>query len=146
MYRLSPLLALLILAPTAGLADEKPGDHHGGAFMECAKVCDDCQRECDSCARHCALLVAEGKKDHMKTLGTCSDCADMCSTAARVAARQGPMAVIQCEACAKSCDICGEACGSFADDAHMKRCAEMCRTCAKACREMIKHAGHQSKD
>jgi hypothetical protein len=139
---LTGLAAALLLALGAG-ADEKPAaDHHAGAFADCAKACTDCQRECDSCARHCALLVADGKKDHMTTLGTCSDCAEVCSTAAHITSRQGPMSVTICEACAKTCDTCGEACAKFKDDEHMKQCSESCKACAKACREMIKHAGH----
>ncbi len=139
---LSGLAAALLLAVGAG-ADDKPAhDHHAGAFLDCAKACNDCQRECDSCARHCAGLVADGKKDHMTTLGTCTDCAEICSAAARITARQGPMSATVCEACAKACDSCGAACDKFKEDEHMKRCAETCAKCAKACREMLKHAGH----
>ncbi len=146
---LTGLAAALLLALGAG-ADDKPAekpahDHHAGAFADCAKACNDCQRECDSCARHCALLVADGKKDHMTTLGTCTDCADICSTAARITSRQGPFSAGICEGCAKACDACGEACGKFADDEHMMKCSEQCKACAKACREMIKHAGHAAE-
>ncbi len=137
--------ALLLSLTLAAGADEKAADHHNAAFMDCAKACNDCQRECDSCARHCALRVADGKKEHMKTLATCTDCAEICSTASHVASRQGPMAVLICDACAKSCDTCGEACGTFKDDDHMKLCAEACKKCAAACREMIKHAAHAAE-
>jgi hypothetical protein len=142
---LTGLAAALLLALGAGAdekAAEKPAhDHHAAAYLDCAKACGDCQRECDSCAHHCAMRVADGKKEHMKTLGTCTDCAEICSTAAHIAARQGPMAVTICEACAKSCDACGEACGAFKDDDHMKKCSESCKACAKACRDMIQHVG-----
>jgi hypothetical protein len=150
MNRLVPLLGLsaLLLFTVGGTADDKPAhdDHHGGMFLTCAKACNDCQRECDSCARHCALRVADGKKEHMKTLGTCIDCAEICAAAARICSHQGPMAATICEACAKACDTCGEACGSFKDDDHMKLCAESCKTCAKACREMVKLAAHLSEE
>ena len=146
MKRLVPLLGLaaILLFAVGTTADDKPApdDHHGGMFITCAKACNDCQRECDSCAGHCAGLVAEGKKDHMKTLGTCTDCAEICSAAARVTAHQGPMSAIICDACAKACDTCGDACAEFKDDDHMKKCSEQCKTCAKACREMVKHAAH----
>jgi hypothetical protein len=99
-------------------------------------------RECEMCARHCADLVAAGRKEHLKTLGTCADCAEFCAAAARIVSRNGPMSVTICEACAKACDTCGAACEKFASDEHMRRCAQECRECAKACRDMIQHAGH----
>jgi hypothetical protein len=109
-----------------------------------AKACTECLRECESCAHHCALLVAEGKKDHLKTLDSCSDCADVCVAAAQIVSRHGPMAVLVCEACAKACDTCGTECEKFPADEHMKRCAKACRDCAKACREMIQMVGKGS--
>jgi hypothetical protein len=139
------LAALGLVCPTGvgvfagGKAGEK--GHHE-AFEKCAKACTHCLRECESCAHHCAHLVAEGKKDHLKTLGTCADCADFCTAAARIVARHGKMAVPICESCAKACDVCGEACEKFSDDKHMARCAKACRECATECRAMIKHVGH----
>jgi hypothetical protein len=128
--------------PTA--EDNEPADHHGGHFAQCARACTECLRECESCAHHCAHEVAMGNKDHLHTLGTCADCADMCGTAAKVAARQGPMASIVCDSCAKACDTCGAACEKFPDDEHMAKCAKTCRDCAKACKEMIEHLGHNN--
>ncbi len=116
--------------------------HHHGAFEKCAKACTECLRECESCAHHCAHLVAAGKKEHFKTLGTCIDCSDFCAAAARIVSRHGPMATTICESCAKACDTCGAACEKHMDDQHMTRCAKACRDCARECREMIKHAGH----
>jgi hypothetical protein len=141
-------VAVFVLGSRGAPADEpKIGHEHGEHFMHCAKACADCTRECESCARHCAMLTAEGKKDHLRTLGTCADCGDICSTAAKIVARPGPMSVTICEACAKACDACGAACEKFATDEHMTRCAKACRECAQACRDMIKHVGHdQTKD
>jgi len=134
-------LAALVFGPTlATRADEH--DAHAEHFAKCAKACAQCMRECESCAHHCAHLVAQGKKDHFKTLGTCSDCAEFCAMAAKIVSHHGPMAGLCCEACAKACDTCGKACEQFSDDDHMKRCAEACRDCAKACREMLEHVGH----
>jgi hypothetical protein len=99
-------------------------------------------RECESCAHHCANQVAEGKKDHLKTLGTCTDCAEFCASAAKIVARHGPFAVTICESCEKACDQCGAACEKFSEDKHMTRCAKACRNCAKACRDMVKQANH----
>ena len=88
------------------------------------------------------MLLIEGKKDHAVSMGTCLDCADFCGLAAKLAWRQGPMAVVACEGCAKSCDTCGDACARFPDDQHMSRCAKACRDCARACRDMVSHVGN----
>ena len=37
-----------------------------------------------------ALTVAEGKKEHLKTLRSCQDCAALCSTSAQIVSRAGP--------------------------------------------------------
>ena len=119
-------------------------DHnHGGPLEKCAKVCTDCLRECESCSDHCARLVAYGKEDHLTTLQTFADCAELCAAAAKIASRHGTLAVTICEACAKACDVCGAACEKTPDDKHMQACAKACRDCAKACRDMIKHVGHE---
>jgi hypothetical protein len=126
----------------AGAADDKSDghEHHMQAFEHCSKACNDCQRACDSCGQHCARLLAEGKKEHFKTLQTCQDCATHCVAAARITARGGPFADLICTACAEACMRCGKECDKSPDE-HMKKCAEECRKCEKACREMLKHTG-----
>lgn len=131
-------------AADTGRKSEKREDHHGLHFDRCAKACADCQIECHSCQNHCADLVAEGKKDHVKTMKLCADCGDLCAVAASIVARHGTLSTTVCEACAKACDECGKACSQFADDEHMKKCAQECKKCAAECREMIKHAGANS--
>src|SRR5947209_8470720 len=101
----------------ADKADGGSPEHHA-AFEHCAKACGDCQRACDSCATHCARLVADGKKEHLKTLRTCQDCATHCSAAACIVARMGPFADTICKACAEACARCGKQCEQHAEDAH----------------------------
>jgi hypothetical protein len=133
------------LATRAGeKGDGEKGDKHTH-FDKCSRACADCMRECESCAHHCAHMVAEGKKEHLKTLGTCADCAEFCAAAAKIVSRGGPMRVAICESCAKACDVCGAACEEFSKDKHMARCAKECRECAKECREMIKHTGPEKE-
>jgi hypothetical protein len=142
ILRLAALLAgmaMLGLGRSVPAADKDPDDHHAMHFQLCAKACADCMRACESCAHHCAHQLAEGKKEHLLTAGTCVDCAEFCASAAKIVSRNGPTAGIICAACAKACDVCGEACGKFPDDAHMKACAKSCRDCAAACRDMLKH-------
>jgi hypothetical protein len=137
--------AVLALATAAGqdpAPTRTPGqvDPKMPHFLACAKACDDCARMCDLCSAHCAKMVAEGKKEHHETLRTTQDCATVCSAAARVTAKDGPMSDLICAACADVCKRCGDACEKHAADPIMKRCAEECRKCEKACRDMLVHA------
>ena len=131
---------LIALAGTKTRADEGHEGHE--QFDKCAKVCADAQLHCDSCFHHCAELVAKGEKDHVKTMHNCVDCAEVCSTAAKLVSRHSAMSAPACEACVKCCEMCAESCEKFRDDKHMAACAKSCRDCAKACREMIKHLAH----
>lgn len=138
-------LAVALLAGGALLTADEKGkgdahDHHG-AYDACAKACSDCQRSCDSCATHCAMMVAQGKKEHLQSLQTCQDCATLCSAASSITARRGPFSDTICTACAEACKRCGDTCAKMSDDAHMKQCADECRRCEKACRDMLTHVG-----
>ena len=115
---------------------------HNEGLQACAKACSDCQRACDLCSTHCAHLMADGKKEHMMTLMTCQDCADICAAASQVVARGGPFSGIICVSCADACAACAKHCEEFPDDEHMTACAKECRKCEKACREMATHAAH----
>jgi hypothetical protein len=135
------------LAAGVGFAQDDKGKggpahaEHDQMLRACAKACSDCQRECDSCATHCAHQLHAGKKDHMTTLMTCQDCADVCVAASQIVARGGPFASLVCGPCAEACAKCAKECEKFPDDEHMQRCAEECRKCEKSCREMVKHMG-----
>ena len=120
---------------------QQPADHHEH-FAKCAKACADCQVSCDSCFHHCVTLVASGKKEHVKTMHMCVDCAEYCALAAKLSARQSPFSAAACDGCAKTCDECAKECEKFKDDKHMVDCAKSCRDCAKVCRTMIEHLKH----
>lgn len=126
---------------------KRAGAHaeHDESLRSCAEACSDCQRECDSCSTHCAHQLHEGEHEHITTLATCQDCADVCAAASQIVARVGPFAPQICAACADVCARCAEVCDKFPDDEHMKQCAEQCRKCEKACQDMLKHLG-RSKD
>jgi hypothetical protein len=131
----------LSAAALAALETQVLGQESRGAedkYEKCAAACSDCQRQCDACGHHCATLLAEGKKDHMASLQSCMDCADFCSAAAQIVARQGVFANLICQGCAEACKRCGMECEKHAShDKIMARCAEACRACEKACRAMI---------
>jgi len=148
MHRLLvPALIVLVAAigSRSSADDPKPatkGAHgHDAHFAECAKACHDCAQSCDACGSHCAMLIAEGKKEHLKTLGTCQDCSTVCHAAAAITGRAGPFVDTICTACADACKRCGDACDQHKDDPMMKACADECRKCEKACREMLNHVG-----
>ena len=134
--------AAALTAQSARTARAEKDDSHHQGMLKCANECADCQVSCDACFHHCAELLAKGNKDHAKAMHLCVDCAECCSTAARLAARSSPLAAAACECCAKCCDECAAACEKFTDDRHMADCAKACRECAKSCREMIKHLAH----
>src|SRR5262249_22616229 len=117
--------------------EQKVDDKPAAQFQHCAKACTDCLRECESCAH----LVASGQKDRLRTLGTCADCAEVCTAAAKIVSRYGPLIGTICESCAKACDTCAAECEKHGNDEHMQRCAKVCRDCAKACQDMLKHLG-----
>ena len=136
------VLYLTVAAATTALLGvggaEDPHHAHGGDhFDRCAQACAASANECGSCYKHCAALVAGGSKDHVKMMRLCNDCQLICSTAAALSSRRGPLSVLVCQACAEACNTCAVACEKFPGDKHMTACAKHCRKCAKACRAMI---------
>jgi hypothetical protein len=134
--KLLSLLSITALTVSQGRAAD---DKHSKHYMDCAKACDDCARICDACAAHCIKMVADGRKEHLRTARSCCDCAVVCRAAASITAHMGVYSETICTACADVCKRCGEECEKFKDDDMMKKCAEECRNCEKACREMLKH-------
>jgi hypothetical protein len=139
------IVAGCLVLRAAAQEGEHGHDDHAAHFAKCAKACTTCMRECESCLLHCAHMLAQGKKEHQRTLGTCLDCSEVCGAAAKIVGHHGPLSNVICEACAKACDVCGAACAKFTDDQHMQRCAKECRTCAAACREMLDQIGKKVK-
>jgi len=135
------LTAAISAAGVLSLNAADKHDHHGpidkSPNMVCAQACSDCQRMCASCTQHCAHQVSEGKKEHLATLKSCQDCADVCAVAASIVARGGPYTADICKLCADVCAKCATECEKFATDTHMKMCADECRKCEAACRKML---------
>jgi uncharacterized protein DUF326 len=133
-------LAVAVIAPLGPSA--RAQHEHAGHFLKCARACADCQLQCDSCFNHCQTLLADGKKEHVKTAQLCADCPECCKTCSTLCARQSPLTRPMLECCAKCCDDCATACENTPDDKHMAACAKSCRDCAKECREMLEHLGN----
>jgi hypothetical protein len=143
-HQLAAAAVALALAGGLGALRLSAADdpHRGHAEMEaCMKECARCAKECEMCVNHCAHMLADGKKEHLRSLKTCNDCGDMCAMAGKLIARNGAFMNSMCDACAKACDGCGAECDKFPGDDHMKRCAQACKDCAKACRDMVRATG-----
>jgi hypothetical protein len=143
--RIGAMACGLSLIALVGFAQQlpqiQPGAHaeHSEMLQMCAKACADCQLSCDSCSTHCARMLNDGQKEHLASLMTCQDCADVCSAASQIVSRGGPFSNVICSACADACGRCAKECEKFPNDKHMKTCAEECRKCEKSCQGMVKH-------
>ena len=112
-----------------------------------ADVLSQCIDECYACAATCTLCADDClSEDDVDSLRKCIrlnlDCADVCTAAGRVAARQTEYdanvtrAIL--EACAQACRSCGDECERHADHhEHCRICADECRRCEEACRALL---------
>ncbi|MFC3504023.1 four-helix bundle copper-binding protein [Micromonospora krabiensis] len=99
-----------------------------------------CAEACTACADAC--LSEDMVAELTKCVRTNLDCADICTTTARVLSRHtGYDANVTrslLEACATVCKACGDECDRHADrHAHCRVCAEACRDCEQACRDLV---------
>ncbi|MGW4501848.1 four-helix bundle copper-binding protein [Micromonospora sp. NPDC004336] len=101
---------------------------------------NDCAQACTACADAC--LSEDMVGELARCVRTNLDCADICTTTARVLSRHtGYDANISrslLEACATACGSCADECGGHADEhEHCRICADACRACERACRELL---------
>ncbi|MEU7994243.1 four-helix bundle copper-binding protein [Micromonospora sp. NPDC049060] len=99
-----------------------------------------CAQACTACADAC--LSEDMVAELTKCVRTNLDCADICTTTARVLSRHtGYDANITralLEACATACKSCGDECAGHAGmHEHCRICAEACRACERACRDLL---------
>ena len=116
------------------------GHEHDKTHEECLKACSDCAKVCDETFHHCYLEVAQGKKEHAKSLHLLSDCAGFCGLSACMIAKHSPLMVHSCAACAEACKATAAEVGKF-DSPEMKAAAKTLLACEKSCREMVAHMG-----
>ena len=58
-------------ALNAARADDKSDDHCcelDKVHEDCLKACADCAKACDMTFHHCLMMVADGKKEHAKSV------------------------------------------------------------------------------
>jgi hypothetical protein len=104
-----------------------------------------CSEACTACADAC--LSESAIAELAKCIRTNLDCADICSTTARVLSRHtGYDANISrslLQACMMACKACADECerhGTMHE--HCRICAQACRTCESACQQLL-HAMNQ---
>jgi hypothetical protein len=107
---------------------------------ECLEACSECARSCDMTYHHCLMEVAQGKKEHAKSLQYAADCAGFCALSACNIAKHSPLMVYSCEACAEACKDTLAVVSKF-DSEEMKAAARSLARCEKSCREMVKAMG-----
>lgn len=100
-----------------------------------------CEQICTSCADACL-----GENDHLTKLRRCIrtnlDCADVCSSTARLLVRQtetpNELLHAQLHACIVACQLCADECEKHASlHDHCKICAETCRHCQARCNFLL---------
>jgi len=138
-------------AGAAGLAALSPGSspaqhegehahHHDKIHEDCLKACSDCAKSCDETFHHCYMMVAQGKREHARSLHLVSDCAGFCSLSACMIAKHSPLMVHSCAACAEACKATVAEVEKF-DSPEMKAAAKALHRCEDSCREMVKAMG-----
>lgn len=103
-----------------------------------------CSQACTACADAC---LSEDMVDQLrKCIRSDLDCADICSTTARVLSRHteydANITRAQLLACATACRACGDECERHAQmHEHCRVCAEACRACEQACNDLLATIG-----
>jgi hypothetical protein len=108
---------------------------------ECLEACSDCAKACDMTYHHCLTQVAEGKREHAKSLQYAADCAGFCALAACNIAKHSPLMAFSCESCAEACKATTAVVSKFDSD-EMKAATKALARCEKSCRAMVEAMGH----
>ncbi|KEI00922.1 four-helix bundle copper-binding protein [Clostridium botulinum] len=104
-------------------------------YQTCIDICLECSEVCEWCSNCC--LNEPDPKAMVCCIKLDSDCADMCTLAAKFMARDSQFAKQLCSLCAQICKCCGEECAKHPND-HCKNCANICNRCATECENMSK--------
>jgi hypothetical protein len=107
--------------------------------MTTAQACTECATACSVLTGVCVETVAEGMSEFAVLHEISRDCSEICTVAATLLGRQGPLAPAICQACADACDRLADLCSSF-NVREAERCEAAARHCAISCRALITHA------
>jgi hypothetical protein len=108
-------------------------------IRECVDAAFECVEACTVCADAC--LAEETREQLLRCIRLDQDCAEICSTTARVLTRQSEtdwtLMRAQLQACVLACRQCAAECDKHSEHQHCKVCAEACRKCEKACEAVL---------
>ena len=131
---------LAALSAGEARAQHEHAHQHDKVHEDCLKACSDCAKTCDETFHHCYMMVAEGKKEHAKSLHLVSDCAGFCALSACMIAKHSPLMVHSCAACAEACKATAAEVERF-DSREMQEAARALRACERSCRAMVQAMG-----
>jgi hypothetical protein len=107
--------------------------------MATAAACTDCAAACTVLAQLCVERVAAGKSEYAALHGLSRDCGDLCTVAATLLGRQGPLAPAICQACADACDRLIDLSSNFTVR-DLRDCRTIAGRCAIECRNLISNS------
>ncbi len=128
-------------------AQDKHKGHqgHDKIHQDCLQACGDCAKACDEAFHHCYMQVAEGKREHARSLHLVSDCAGFCALSACTIAKHSPLMAYSCDACAKACaDTVAET--SKFDSPEMRAVTKSLKHCEETCKAMVAAMGKGHHD
>jgi hypothetical protein len=119
-------------------ADREQDVLSAAEVVACVEACFFCANVCTTCADACLAddAVAEMRQCIVNDL----DCADICTSTARVLSRRSfgdrQLTVAMLEACRVACGRCAQECERHDMD-HCRICAGTCRTCEQECATVL---------
>ncbi len=116
-----------------GTVRDKSSGHRG---MTAAAACSECATACSVLTRVCVERMVAGETQFAALRELSQDCTDICTVAATLLRRKGPLAPAICQACADACDRLVERC-SILTASETQRCEVIASRCAIACRTII---------
>lgn len=90
-----------------------------------------CENTCEYMVTH--LLHQKDAYARSTQIQFLRDCADICSLTAKFVARKSYFAKSMANLCAYICEVCGNECLKYCDEASQK-CAHICLQCAHECK------------
>jgi hypothetical protein len=121
-------------------------DESHSRYSDCIQACLACEVACTGASE--SLLSGSGLEALQTTISLALDCADVCSTTARLLGRMrdadGEVLRALLEACARSCATCGADCLRLAAlEPACKAAAQACRRCETECDIAIRKLRHR---
>lgn len=106
--------------------------------MTTAQACTECAAACSALTQVCFETVVGGKSEVALLHEVSRDCNEICTVAATLLGRQGPLAPAICQACADACDRLALLCSNVTVQ-EAACCEAAARHCATSCRMLITH-------